>query len=249
MNNKITITMPYYDAPEMLRKQVEYWHTYPAWVRESLSIILVDDGSQKYPALDVLNEINIPDLVSFSLYRIKEDIPWNHGGARNLAFTHADSGWCVLTDIDHVLPMESICSLMTAPLQEYCAYKPARFRVKGLLDWDEINRHGDSFILTREVYWKVGGFDEDFSGYWNGVSGPFRKALRRKAEIRELDCVHFLLFCNDMIPDASVTSLGRKGSEYDIFGVAVDRKQYNKTHRNGHYKPTNPLRFSWTQVI
>lgn len=248
MNNKITITMPYYDAPEMLRKQIEYWRMYPAWAKESLSIILVDDGSPKYPAEDVLSEMGVPDFASFALYRIKEDIPWNHGGARNLAFTHADSGWCVLTDIDHVLPPESICSLMTAPLLEQFVYKPMRFRMKGILNWDEINRHSDSFILTREMYWKVGGFDEDFSGYWNGVSGPFRKALRRNAETRELDCMHFLLFCNDTVDGASV-DLGRKGSKYDILNGDVDRKKFNKIHRNGHYKPTNHLRFSWTQVI
>ncbi len=239
--------MPYYDAPQMLRKQLEYWRMYPAWVKESIRIILVDDGSPNYPAIDVLKD-GVPGFTSFELYCIQENIPWNHGGARNLAFTAAEEGWVILTDIDHVLPLETMCSLVTMELSPEVVYIPARFRMRGVLDWEEINRHSDSFILTKKMFWEVGGFDEDFSGYWNGVSGPFRRALKRKAVFSEVDCAHFLLHCNDVVEDASV-SLGREGSEYDI-KKSKDSKLQKKFSKALHkYKPTNPLRFKWTQVI
>ena len=247
MNNKITITMPYYDQPEMLEVQIKVWEQYPDWVKECLEIIVVDDGSRVHPAFDVF-----PDPlrdIPVSLFQIKENIPWNHGGARNLAFDRMEEGWAVLMDMDHVLPVESICSLLKMELRPEMVYIPARYRMLSAWDWEEINRHSDSFILTREKFWEVGGYDEDFSGYWNGVSGPFRKALKRCSGIIEVDYMYFLMYDTDLIKDAHVTSLGRRGTKYDIRNHKnlalwdVYSKALNK------YVPKKVLRFNWEQVI
>ncbi len=248
MNNKITITIPYYEAPLMLRAQFFQWHKYPEWAWEYINIIVVDDGSPTKPAEAVFSDVTMPSS-SVSLYHIQEDIPWNHGGTRNLAFSEMEEGWAVLTDLDHVLPLESVVSLLTMDLSPDVVYIPARYRMLGSWDWEEINRHSNSFILTRKKFWEVGGFDEDFSGYWNGVSGPFRKELRRKAEFRELDTVHFLLYGRDLVKDANVESLGRKGSAYDILLSEVDQKKFNKINHPGNYHPKDPLRFKWEKVI
>lgn len=248
MNNEITITMPYYEAPDMLRTHLGYWRLYPKWVKESISVILVDDGSFTFPARSVLDQIG--DIgFPIQLYRIKENIPWNHGGARNLAFTHAPEGWCVLTDIDHVLPLESMCSLLTLSLSENKVYVPSRYLMKGALDWEEIEPHSDSFILTREMFWEVGGYDEQFSGYWNGVSQLFRKNLYKAfSEAVVVDSIHFLLFLNDVVKDANVTEWGRAKSEYDIHNNQKLLKKRNKLLKQD-YKPKNHLQFDWERVL
>ena len=247
MNNRLTITMPYYDAPEMLLKQIESWQQYPEWVTECVSVIIVDDGSPNHPAVDILDEID--SKFPLSLYRIEENIPWNHGGARNLAFTQMQEGWTLLTDIDHVLPLEGVCSLLTKHLREYCIYIPSRYQVSGVLDWEEISPHSDSFVLTREMFWQVGGFDEDFSGYWNGVSHLFRRHLLKLSdEVIVMENVDLHFYDNTIIKDANVESLGRKGSVYDIKNnPRLFNKMSNRLNKN--YKPKDQLRFSWTQVI
>ncbi len=249
MNNTFTITFPYYEAPEMLAHQLAVMKKYPEWSWEYLRLIVVDDGSPINPAEKVFLTHSHPPC-PVELYRIQEDIPWNHGGARNLAFDRMKEGWAVLTDIDHVLPLESVCSMLTMPLSPGQVYIPARYRMLGVLDWEEIPSHSDSFILTREMYWEIGGYDEDFSGYWNGVSGLFRKALKRKAEFKKLEYVNFLLYGTDLIPDANVTSLGRKGSEYDIKkmkNTELRMKYMNAT--GGRSTPKKPLRFNWERVL
>ena len=248
MNNRLTIAMPYYNAPEMLLKQLEYWYQYPTWVTESVSVIIVDDGSLEYPAQSVFDKHSLPAF-PLSLYRIEEDIPWNHGGARNLAFTQMQEGWALLTDLDHVLPLESVCSLLTKHLRTQNVYIPSRYRINGILDWEEIEPHSDSFILTKEMFWQVGGFDEDFSGYWNGMSHLFRKHLLKICdETIVMENIHLMFFDNTVVKDANVKSLGRKGTAYDI---KEDPKLFKKMCKrlNKDYKPENQLRFSWTQVI
>ena len=76
----VRMIYPYYENPKMLERQVENWNRYAGELRGALRIILVDDGSTKYPAEPIFKHCKMPK----KLYRVKEDIPWNQHGARNL---------------------------------------------------------------------------------------------------------------------------------------------------------------------
>ena len=52
-----------------------------------LKLIIVDDGSMIYPAVDFLVKDDIPDC---SLYRVPVDLGFNSHGCRNLAMTVSD---------------------------------------------------------------------------------------------------------------------------------------------------------------
>ncbi len=95
----ITLVYPYYNNGGMLERQLSVWRTYQQ--PESWSLVLVDDGSQEDPASSHL----MPCGIDVTLYRITTDIAWNQHGAKNLAMSHC-TGWCLLSDIDHVLPAE-----------------------------------------------------------------------------------------------------------------------------------------------
>ena len=246
MKNEITITLPYYNQPEMLKKQLEIWADYPADVAERVKVIIVDDGSPDYPALDVLKFGALTLPFPISLYRIKENIPWNHGGARNLAMTEAQ-GWCIVTDMDHAITEEDMRKLLSMDLQRNSYYMFNRKKVMPDYSIIPLGRHVDSFLLTREAYWKVGGYNEEFSGYWNGVSRLFRHNLRRRFNWVKLDDVFLTYYDIDVIPDASVLTWSKKGGQYDIKSWPNKYIQFKKSLKN--YKPINPLRFTWEKVI
>lgn len=241
----MTLVMPYYENPNMLREHIKYWQQYPQSVLEQLWVILVDDGSPRNPAEGVLRALDLP--VSIRLYRIEENIPWNHGGARNLGFTKAADGWIFSTDIDHVVPAESMQVLLSLTLSPECYYLPARYRMVDLNNSKEYHRHIGSFICTKELFWKVGGFDEDFSGHWGGTSSCFCRALNAKSRYVELPGVRTLFFPSEVIADAMTTEWGRKGSVHDARNNAKLREKLKISANK--YNPKNCLRFNWERVI
>lgn len=246
----LTIVMMYYESPEMLRKQLEYWCGYSKGVSDRMRVVIVDDGSPKYPASDVMTADVLPDF-PVSLFRATENIIYNHGGGFNLAFTHVENGWALMTDMDHVMPEESLTRLLDMELNPNNAYRFGRRWMVNFVDWKPCHRHLDSIILTKDMYWKAGGFNEDFRGYWNGVSAIFRKAVKRCAhQIVQLDedgGVYSLLF-QGVIPDSENTEFGKKGSKYDIH---TNPKMSEKQRRvmDNKSRPKSYIRFTWEKVL
>jgi len=244
--NRITVTMPYYDSPQMLAEHLKQWRHYPYPITDNVKAVIVDDGSPNYPAIDVFRKEALPDF-PVELYRIKENIPWNHGGARNLAFTHIKDGWVVSTDMDHVMPVLSALELLRAALDPGTVYYPERYAQRPEIGAEKIHTHIDSFILTPQMYWRIGGFDESLSGFWNGCPRPFRRAVRKRAKTADLPGVFLLRYGADIVKDASVTKWGREGSEYDIKNNPAMSKRQKEAMRN--YQPEKPLRFTWERQM
>ena len=237
----ITLAIPYFDAPEMLQEQVRYWKGYDNRVR----VILIDDGSPQCPAMDVLDAVDQIYLngINLSVYRIEQNIPWNYSGTRNLAFLVADPGWVFSTDLDHIVPNVSINEMFGRELNDKCYYIPKRIQ-NGLL----MKRHSDSFIMTKHLYWSVGGYDEDFAGWYGGATQLFRMSLRNVASEISLGDVWHEHYTEDMIQDCHTTVWGRKGSEYDF------RKNPDLVNKIAYYKRNKSdkkkcLRFDWKQVL
>jgi hypothetical protein len=205
----------------MLARQLDEWHQYP----EELKIILVDDGSQKHPITEY--PLNITACFpQVQIYRIKKDIPWNRGAARNLGTAMATTDWVMHVDIDHVLPAPCARELLDANLDFSTMYRFRRFR-RGPADetrnkdaiprektYGEIKPHGDSYLVSRDRYWQAGGYNEAFAGCLGGGS-PFLGFLERIGPAEVLRNSVFLeCFTRGVVPDSSVTGLSRDTSEY-----------------------------------
>ncbi len=253
--NDLTLIVPYYRNCTMLARQVEEWWKYPRQVR----VVCVDDGSPE-PALPIILEASKGRRASWlELYRIGVDIPWNRGGARNLgALVAEDADWLVHVDIDHILPADAADALVEflggRKFDSNVWYRFPRNRVgraddtrkKDALpddcEYGPIHPHVDSYLISRQLYWKVGGYDEDFSGSLGG-GNPFLRRLEKIAGAPLLlaEPIRLEVYTRSVIKDASDWSLSRDKAEYS--------KRRRAKEAAGNTTPKNPLRFPWVREL
>lgn len=234
----ITIVTPYFDNGGMLDRHFEEWHNYEPATKAAMRAVIVDDGSPNDPAADHWSDPGFP----VEIYRIKQNLVWNVAGARNLGMHVAPAGWCLLTDIDHLLSAED-ADLLIAQLPSMdprCYYTLGRRWADGR----PLHPHTNSYAMTSEIYWRCGGCDEDWTGHWGAGEQVFRKMLKKVANGIHLEAIELEHYGRDDIPDASTVSWGRRGSEYDWRNnPALVAKAGARP-----YKPENPLRFDWERL-
>lgn len=255
---QITLIVPYYRQPLMLAEHLRQWVGYSSLALHTFKFIIVDDGSPE-PALGVVNDFLLHHRwntqIDLRAYRVAQDIPWNRGGARNLGATEADTPWLLHLDTDHVL-MPGCADQLAQDIASYDAaywYRFRRFRVGAADDtrkkddladadeYGEIKPHIDSYLCTRELFWRTGGYDEDYSGCLGGGS-PFLKRLSNTADMHLANSSTWLeVHTRHSIADASVNTLSRDTTEYA-------RRKKGK-EKAGQTRPTNPLRFAWERQI
>lgn len=207
-----TLVLPYYENPRFLATQLGWWSTYPAHVKAQMRVIVADDGSPTKPAEDVLRHASKP--LPIRLFRIEVDVRWNWLAARNIGAHHAEDGWLLLTDMDHVLPASTAEALIYGTHDPSKVYAFSRIEHTG----EPVNPHSASFFMTRKMFWKIGGYREELSGNY-GTDGIYRKALAKHAQI------HILtdrLIRHEYQGDSSTPeSYGRKGNPEDAIRKAA----------------------------
>lgn len=201
MKRDVTVCLAYYENPSMLEHQLVAFELMGATARRHLRLVVIDDGSPKYPA-------RIPAGLGFdvSLYRMQVDIPWNQDACRNLAVSQAETDWVLLTDMDHLVPERTLVYAITKALDETCVYTFSRVTAPSLAPY---HPHPNSWLLTRAMYDRIGGYDERYAGIY-GTDGAFRRGVEREA--RKTIALKDVLVRvpREHIPDASTTSLERK---------------------------------------
>lgn len=199
----VTLVVPYYENAEFLRWQIEGWNRYPSHVSQYWSYIIVDDGSPVTPLQTVLESVQLP--ANFRAFRVDVDLRWNWLAARNIGAHHALNGWLVLTDMDHVLTPETAEALVYGRHDSSAIYGFSRVEHTGV----KLAAHPNSWFMTREMFWKVGGYDETLSGHY-GTDGEIRRRIAATAPLRILSDV---LVRHEHIGDSSTTAYKRKQPE------------------------------------
>lgn len=158
----VSLVCSYYDDPRRLFDLV--WN--PTTFDYFDEIIIVDDGSQKHLARDVLVDL-IKDEPSLSdrvrLFRIPWDYGFNNHGGRNLAMRFVRNEWCTLIDVDNVMD-EAFCEKLhemidSAPEDTFIIHNADITPNK-----DTLNH----FTLKHSQFWRCGGYDEEFMGIHYG---------------------------------------------------------------------------------
>lgn len=211
--NKITIVMAYYMNPSMLEKQAEFFSAYPDDLKPYLQLIVTDDGSPTKPAKHC--DIGFP----FELYRMKQDIRWNQDACRNVGAHHAKHPWLLLCDMDHLIPAETIralvedrCHMRDINPEIETSFDASRIYKFERKDWPNLEYkkpHPNTWFVTHKRYWRAGGYDERFAGYY-GTDAEFRDRMHTQCgtTIYLQECIYRVP--REVIADASTTTYARK---------------------------------------
>lgn len=239
----LSIVIPYYSNPEMLSLQYQIWAEYPERLKSSIEIVIVDDGSPFEPAAHVARPLALPRL---SIYRVLVDKPWNQHGARNLGARQAEGDWLFLTDMDHVLSAESLEKVVELK-ERQAVYTFGRLDAPLMTPTlgrrGELKPHPNTFMMTREMFWRIGGYDERWCGIY-GTDAFFRRRAKVFAELHHLPDVPVVRFSREIIADASTRTLSRKEGRGDSRRLLMERIE-----REGSEDQIETLTFPWERVV
>jgi len=203
---RISIVFPYYDNPEMLRFQLETMSSYSAEILSRCEIVIVDDGSPSFPAPEVVLASPFREA---RVFRLLEDKPWNQDAARNIGAFEAHGQYLLLTDIDHIVPEQTLSALHEVDDEDgvYVFSRKAHFSEK------VVPSHVNSYFMSRVLYWQIGGYDEDFWGAY-GSDRLFRQRLLQSNNVIELSDIRLELVTRGAIVDAKNVTLSRQPSVF-----------------------------------
>lgn len=202
----VTLILPYFENPKTFIKRLRMFADLTPGMREHMRLIVVDDCSA--PGETAFSALRLQPMVlpeGFSLYQIKQKVRWNWLAARNIGAHEAtDGSWLAMTDMDHTMPFTTTMALLYGPHDPETIYRFTR------LDADagmrEIAPHPNSWMMTKTMFWRIGGYDERFSGYY-GSDGSYRRRCARTAPIAIMNRP---LVRKEHDGDSSTTSCGRK---------------------------------------
>lgn len=239
----VTIVMPYYENPNMLNAHLREWRAYKTPEKTQLRVVIVDDGSPRNPAVNVIVDASNSLPFPIAVYRIVPNIPWNQDGARNLAMKHVETEWVLMTDMDHMLTWDDAAAFLRfmETVRRGFYYMPHRVDFDGKAN----HPHANSYVFNVTDFWNMGGYDEDFAGCY-GSDGNFRKCARGYGLIEKVTAAFELTrWGSNVIDDANTKDWGRKDSPYH-------RSQFphiEAKSRGPAYVAQNPIRFDWQRVF
>lgn len=207
MKTKMSLCYTFYRNPGMLAEQYRVWAAYPDELKACIEVVLCDDGSPE-PAVDVPRPAGLPPL---RIYRIDPDRPWNQHSARNVAAEEAGGKWLFMSDMDHVLPEEGLRQLLElkdeGKVYQFRRLDAPHNRPK-VYDNGEPHPHPNTFALTRDLYKRVGGYDDRLSGVY-GTDSVFRRCSQALAGPWVKTEIPIVRYDRAVIADASTHTLDR----------------------------------------
>ena len=245
---ELTVVIACYGQPLMMRHQIERVATYSEAVQARLNYVIVDDCGK--PPMSV-SDVELLDSIvkSARLFRVTQDIPWNQMGARNLGMHHS-SGVCVMLDPDMLFDAATMSRMIEAASKlprGHVAKFVLRHKNTGKVD----NTSPNTWMLHRDDFFAVGGYDEDFAGNKGWSDVQLQDVLQSCYKIERRPDLIADFYSTNEVPDAMVTSLDRS--------TALNRrkrvKKVEQARKAGGWakwaksrKDVPRVRFAWEQL-
>lgn len=166
---KLTIIYTYFGQKERIGGIINEVHP-------DTRIIIVDDC---YPEpLEIIDGVDV--------YRIEEDIEWNQPAARNRGFREAN-GWIVCADIDHLITYDNVEDILKLKKEKGTVYYLGR----------EDNNSWNVYLIHKEDFDKVGGYDEDFCGHYGYDDIDFLWRCQKNLKVKEVRDIKVKVFAKE----------------------------------------------------
>ncbi len=151
--SRIRINYTYYNNSSLMMRIFD-WYNKIDPDGDHFDYTVIDDGSQKVP----INTLDYPK--HWSVLRIEEDMGWNNEGARNCLMRYTKNRWNLVLDSDWVVTRKNLVRLKRAVsnkmLERDVVYMPGNFGY---------NTMRNSYFISRDYFWDIGGYDQAFIGY------------------------------------------------------------------------------------
>ena len=147
----LTIISHFYNGHEWVDKQIAHWMQINPQLKSLFEFVLVDDYSDAEYALPP-NDLNI------RLFRVTEDIPWNQGGARNLATYHASGKVAMFIDIDQHIKvdfLERLCASVDNIQRNTIHFFKSNPPLLNIQNGQELIHHPNSFFVNLKDFKKL----------------------------------------------------------------------------------------------
>lgn len=221
----ITVVCPWYYNTSILEYQLNAWNALPDELKDQAHFIVVDDGSPQ--------KLQLPQMdLNFSMARINKDIPWNQPGARNLGAFLADTEFVLFTDIDHEITADALGKAIVKEKDPGTVYMFPR-----IFNGKQHPSHQCSFVIHKQAFERIGGFDEDFSGHRGHDDSLMRYVIDRNLKRGMIDGILILH------GEAMTTCIDRDHKRNALLLESKLQELLKGTYRNGRLR-----RFEWEVV-
>jgi hypothetical protein len=184
----------------------------PQIVEQGIKTMIVDDCSKE----------PLGSIDGIEVLRVIDDIKWNQPGARNLGFQELN-GWVICLDIDHLLTRDIYDRLNSLYKEVGTVYYLGR---------EDTKKSINVFMIHKDDFEKIGGYDEDFCGNYGYDDLHFHKKCSRFLNVVKLDDLKVKVYAKE-----SSSNLERDAHiNFTLYG------------RKMNLEKTKRIRFNWARV-
>jgi len=244
---RISCIIPAYNQDDLIKHHVEFCMASKVMPYE---IIVVNDGGAD-TLKDKLLTINKKTRLIYA--RIEKDIPWNQPGARNLGVWLSKGDYLAMEDADH-LPQEDFYKEASQKLDEGADIVLARKRwslnMEDLISGSKELRgtrgtHKFVSLIKRDVWLKMKGFDERFSGHYGWDVPDWKRKIQRHGF--KYDQVGYYYHIEDGLSPGGwrrVDANNKRFPEADNYRLLKENDKYNRLQH-----PNGILNFDYSYIV
>ncbi|WP_162301961.1 glycosyltransferase family 2 protein [Croceibacterium ferulae] len=207
----LSIVVNFYNNEEGVDALIRNYESIVKRYPQQCELVLVDDHSDK--VMDFSSYQSVPDL---RIFRVLDDITWNQAGARNVGALEARNQVILFMDVDHLIEPDQVDLVLATARQLRLGEKvtPSRRTFRKIGDQrevEELKHNVNCFMIRRQDFFKVGGYDELFAGHYGREDSFFSLCCKRQGLENKLG--HFTL---SNVKDRSTKGLDRDKYHNDI---------------------------------